>query len=119
MAKYHGKIGYCITAESSTQPGVWEESVIEHDALGEIIRNTHRFNDGQKVIGDLTMSSTFSIVADSFALANFQFARYLTYMGVVWAINSIDPAYPRLNITIGGIYNGPTAGTSRPAEDNL
>jgi hypothetical protein len=35
--------------------------------------------------------------------------RYVTYMGLKWRITNIDPQYPRLILTIGGVWNGQSA----------
>lgn len=41
MAKYYGKIGFCVTAESA--PGVWaEDEIEERNYYGELTRNTRR-----------------------------------------------------------------------------
>jgi hypothetical protein len=34
--------------------------------------------------------------------------KYITYEGVRWCISSIQVQRPRLIISLGGVYNGPT-----------
>lgn len=108
MAKCSGKIGFVITQESadSDRPSVWETSTIERNYKIEVQRNNWRYRDANKVNYDLTISNSFSVLADSFAVANAQYARYIIYQGVKWSIDSVEIAYPRLNITAGGVYNG-------------
>lgn len=45
-------------------------------------------------------------------VVNFQNIRYITYLGANWKVTSIDVQYPRLVLSIGGVYNGPQAGTA-------
>ena len=39
MAKWYGKVGYAITAE--TEPGIWEETIIEKDYYFDVISNLY------------------------------------------------------------------------------
>ena len=34
--------------------------------------------------------------------------RYVHWMGALWEVNSVEVLNPRLILTIGGVYNGPT-----------
>ena len=34
--------------------------------------------------------------------------KYLTMGGVRWIITNVEVAYPRLILTVGEVYNGPT-----------
>jgi len=53
-----------------------------------------------------------SIPIDINEVVNFQNIRYITYLGTNWKVTSIDTQYPRLVLSIGGVYNGPQAGTA-------
>lgn len=101
--KWHGVIGFVDTVE--TKPGVWKEQITERKYYGDVSRNSRRWENGDKVNSDLTLSNTISILADSYANANFGNMRYLEYGGVKWCINNIEVAQPRLTLTIGGLYN--------------
>lgn len=104
MAKFYGKIGYVRTAETS--PGVWEELVTERNYTGDLIRNTRRMQGGDKVNSDITVSNEVSIIADPFACGNFHSIRYIEFMGARWKVESVEVQYPRLILSIGGLYNG-------------
>ena len=39
MGKWFGKIGYAVTAE--TEPGIWEEQIVERDYYGDITSDRH------------------------------------------------------------------------------
>lgn len=104
MAKYFGKIGYAVTVE--TVPGVWEEQITEREYFGDVIRNTRRLKSTDQINDDITISNEISIVADPFAYENFHSMRYVEFMNAKWKIESVDVQHPRLNLSIGGLYNG-------------
>lgn len=104
MSKYFGKIGYGVTEE--TRPGVHELRILEKEYYGEIVRNSRRLDSGDKVNDDLNINMTLSIVADPFAYQNFHSIKYAEYMGTKWKATSVEPQYPRLILTLGGVYNG-------------
>ena len=103
MAKYFGKIGYGVTEE--TRPGVWEEKITEREYYGDIIKNYRRLDSAQQVNDNINISNEFSIVADPFAYENFHSMRYLEYMGSKWKITGVHAEYPRLTLSVGGLYN--------------
>ena len=104
MSKFYGKIGYAEQVE--TRPGVWEERITERAYFGEVRRNIRNLqNDGQ-VNDDVNIASEFSIVADPFAYQNFHSMRYIEFMDAKWKITKVDVQHPRLNLTVGGLYNG-------------
>ena len=104
MAKYYGAIGYAVTEETS--PGIYEEMIKEYQYYGDVIRNSRRLNGATKVNDDITISNQISIVSDPFASNNFHMMRYATYMGSKWKITEVEVQYPRLILTLGGLYNG-------------
>ena len=109
MAKFYGKIGYSITVEDP--PGVWTPEVIERPYRGDILRNSCKWQSGgsEKVNDDFNLNNTVSILADPFAFANFASMKYVIFMGTPWKITDAEIEYPRINLTIGGVYNGETA----------
>ena len=107
MSKYFGKIGYGVTEE--TRPGVSLPTIAERDYYGDIVRNTRRLENGGKVVDDLNINMTLSIVADPFAYQNFHQIKYAEYMGSKWKASSVEVQYPRLILTLGGVYNGEDA----------
>ena len=104
MAKFYGKIGYAESKE--TTPGIWEEQIIEREYRGDLIRNTRRMQTAETLNDDINISNEISIVADPYANQNFHSMRYVEFMGAKWKISNVDVQYPRLILSIGGIYNG-------------
>lgn len=103
MTKFFGKIGYAMTQE--TKPGVWTDQIIEHEYYGDLLRNSYRFQTSDKVNDDVLIANEFSIIADSFAKDNFHLMKYIEFEGTKWKITNVEVRYPRLNLTVGGIYN--------------
>lgn len=104
MAKFYGVIGYVETKE--TAPGVWAEQVTERKYYGDILRNSRRYNAGESVNDNIDINNQISIVADAYAYQNFFAIRYISWMGSLWKISSVEVERPRLILTIGGVYNG-------------
>lgn len=104
MGKWFGKIGYAVTEE--TTPGVWVEQITERNYYGDIIRNTRRLQTSDKLNDDINVSNEISIVADPFARDNFHAMRYIEFMGSRWKVSSVEVQYPRLILSLGGVYNG-------------
>lgn len=106
MAKFYGSIGYSSSVE--TRPGVWMDHIEEHKHSGDILRNSSRWAPSQESTNDdLNIGNQISIVADPFAMSHFHSMKYVRWMGANWKITNIDVKYPRLILTIGGVYNGP------------
>ena len=103
MAKFCGMIGYAITEE--TEPGIYVEKIIENQYYGDVIKNTRRLKEVNKVNDDINISNQFSIIADPFANNNFHAMRYIEFMGIKWKITDVEVQYPRLILSVGGLYN--------------
>lgn len=111
MAKFYGVIGYAVLTE--TKPGVWKEQVTERKYYGDLTRNTRQLQSADKLNDDINVANEISIVADPFAYQNFHSMRYVEFMGAKWKISKVEVLYPRLILTIGGVYNGkPKTSTS-------
>ena len=104
MAKYFGKIGFAETVE--TRPGVWVEEIVEKEYFGDVFRNTRRLQSGDQINDNLTVSNEISVVSDPYADANFHSIRYVEFMGTKWKATNVEVKYPRLVMTLGGVYNG-------------
>lgn len=104
MTKWFGVIGYAETVE--TTPGVWEEKIVERSYFGDVTRNTRRLQTTDQVNDNIDISNTISVVADPYAYQNFHAIRYVEFMGAKWKASSVDVQHPRLNLSLGGVYNG-------------
>lgn len=104
MAKFYGTIGYAETVE--IKPGVWKPQIIEKKYFGDFIRNVHRYESTGQVNDNINIANDISIIADSYAYQHFHFMRYIEFMEVKWKITNVEVQYPRLILSIGGVYNG-------------
>lgn len=105
MPKYYGNVGFATKVE--TAPGVFIESIVERPFYGDIVRDNRRLQNHTQLNDDVTISNSFSIVADKEALASFHTIRYIEYMGVNWKVESVDASTPpRLVLDVSGVYNG-------------
>jgi hypothetical protein len=105
LTKWYGKIGYSNTVE--TTPGVWMSQDTIREYFGEVKRNSTRWTgNSDSTNDDLTVNSQISIIADPFANENFYSMKWIEFMGTRWKITSVEPQFPRLLLTLGGVYNG-------------
>ena len=107
MAKFSGIIGYVTTFEK--EPGLWVEEIIEKECIGDLLKNTRIIEGSSEVNDSINISNEVSIIADPYASSNFHTMRYIKFMGATWKISNVEVLYPRLKLTIGGLYNGEQA----------
>lgn len=105
MAKWYGKVGFGITKE--IRPGVSEPDIKEALYFGDVLRNSRRWQNGEYLNDNLTISNQLSIVADPYAFHHFHEIRYVEWMGARWKVSTVSVEYPRLVLEIGEVYNGP------------
>ena len=105
MAKFHGIIGYAIPQE--TRPGVWMDQIVERYSDGDVLRNAMGWSaNADSTNDDLTVNNQISIIADPFAYQNFHSMKFVELYGARWQIKNVEVKYPRLILTVGGVYNG-------------
>lgn len=107
MAKWFGKIGYAETVV--TAPGVWVEHIVEREYYGDLNKNNRRLQSTDQLNDNINISNELSIVSDPYAIKNFHSMRYAEFMGAKWKISDVEVLYPRLRLTLGGLYNGEQA----------
>ena len=112
MAKWYGRVGYISTEEVETAPGVWEAVPTEREYYGDLNRNHKRFEQAQQVNDNLKLQNEISLVADPYALQHFHEIAYVTFGDIAWKVTAVDVQYPRLTLSVGGVYNGPQAPTA-------
>ena len=104
MAKWYGEIGFAETVE--TKPGAWVEQITKRNYYGDVTRDSRRLQTADKLNDNINISNQISIISDPYANENFHSMRYAFYMGTRWKITDIEVQYPRLNLTLGGVWNG-------------
>lgn len=109
MGRFYGHIGFLITEEGA--PGVWEEKIVERPYYGDVLRHKFNWNPSEHLNDNITLNNDFSILADKFAYSQIGAMKYVRWNDVCWGISSAEVEYPRIRITIGGVYNGEQIGT--------
>lgn len=104
MAKFYGSIGFTETEETS--PGIYSEQVKERNYYGDIIRNVRSLQTADQLNDNINISNIISIIADPYANDHFHSMKYATWQGTKWKISSVEVQYPRLLLTLGGVYHG-------------
>lgn len=110
MAKYYGRIGYAVCEEDPNRSGVFIDRIVERSYFGDFMKNPMSYwSQGVGINDNLNVSNRISIVADPFAIENFQHIKYAEFMGALWKVTNVEVERPRLLLTIGGVYNGETS----------
>lgn len=103
MAKFYGEIGFAISKE--TAPGVCTDTIERRFYYGEVISRRIRTTNGTSINDNVNVSEEISIVSDPFANEHYFAMKYVTYMGVKWKVENISVQFPRLVLSLGGMYN--------------
>lgn len=107
MAKFYGMIGFADQIEEA--PGVWIDKITVQSYYGDLIRNTRKLQSRDQLNDNIDIANDISIIADPYAVENFHKMRYVEFMGTKWKITSVEVHYPRLILTVGGVWNGESA----------
>jgi hypothetical protein len=109
MARFYGGIGYGATVQTPANSGIWKDTITERQYYGDIIRNIRRLEDGEGLNNDITLGNSISVLADEYANNNFFDIKYVRLAGTLWTVTSVEVKSPRLILSLGSVYNGPTA----------
>lgn len=108
MARFFGEVGYGVAAETPPGSGVWEDTIHVQEYYGDVVRNTRALNTEASVNGDISVSNSISIVADQYAVEHFMLIKYVSWAGALWTVTNVEVRGPRLVLSLGSVYNGPT-----------
>ena len=116
MAKFFGVVGFA----EKPKEGIGEEEgivkptvIIERRYFGDVIQKSYqRYEQGSDINDDLNIRNMISIMADAYAQNHFSNIKYVEWMGARWKVTDIEVQRPRLILTVGGVYNGPTPGSA-------
>ncbi len=113
MAKYCGKIGFLKQEkEMEDRPSHYVPVMEERLYTGDLVSARISNQPAEKPVDDFSLNNDISIVADPYALNHFSSMKYAEFMGTLWEVKSAKIEYPRIRISFGGIYHGPTANNS-------
>lgn len=116
MAKFYGAAGYAETIEGTGErEGIMEDVIVERNYYGDVLRNTRKWETGMDILDNLRINNQISIVADAYAYEHFFAMKYIRWMGTLWKVTNVEVQRPRLLLTIGDVYHGPTPESSSSA----
>lgn len=107
MSRFYGKVGFSETVDKGD--GIWaSDEITEIDVVGDLIQETIRSVPNEHLNDDIKLTNRVSLISDETLLRNFQSLKYVKWMGVAWVVQSVEVKRPRLILSLGGVYNGPT-----------
>lgn len=106
--RFFGKVGYGDSVETPSDSGVWVDAITEASYYGDVIRNTRKLDDSDSLNDNITVNNSISIVVDDYAVDHFFKIKYVEWEGVLWTVTSVEVKSPRLILSLGEVYNGPT-----------
>lgn len=106
MDRFYGIVGF--VSDTDMGGSVWVQQPIERMYYGNVIRNRKQWETSQNLNDDISVTNQISIVSDDFMCANIANIRYVQFGGANWRVTSIEELRPRILLTLGGVYNGPT-----------
>lgn len=100
--KFSGMIGFIRTEETS--PDVYTPKYTERHYMGDVLRNARKWSDKNEVNDDLNIQNRISIMADHYMTDNYGYMKYVVWNKMKWKITDIDLNYPRITLTLGGLW---------------
>lgn len=108
MTRFYGVVGYGIPIENPPGSGVFVDDITEISYRGDVIRDTRKLEQGDGLNKDISLQNSISIIANAYAFQHFANIKYILWMGVAWSVTSVEVKPPRLILSLGDVYNGPT-----------
>lgn len=110
MARFYGAIGF-EKDQIETSPGIYNPSkIIERSYLGNVLKHLRKWEssaDGPN--DDLKLANRISIVCDAYMTDHWPAIKYVDWCGKKWKVESVEVAFPRIILTLGGPWNGQQA----------
>lgn len=103
--KFVGKVGFYLGTKE-TKKNVYQPDILERPYTGDLIQQDQRFQSGEHQNDEFHLSSRISILSDLYLQQNWTSIRYILWNGVKWKATSVKIEYPRIIITLGGVWNG-------------
>ena len=104
MSKWYGQVGFAESSEY--EAGAWENTIIEREYYGDVVTTRWKHENSGNPVDNINLSNQISIVSDPYATEHCSSIVYVTYMGTKWKVSDVEIQFPRLLLTIGGVYNG-------------
>lgn len=106
--KFNGKIGFVKTIE--TAPDVWTEVVTEKEFSGDVQSFKGRWQSiNGSTVDEVKLNQSISVLLGPDLIESIGNIRYVNWLGECWKVDDITPGYPRITLSVGGVWNGPKA----------
>lgn len=105
MPRYVGRVGVRQDAVE-TEPGIYTEGIEEISVQGELRLERLGWRGGELSQDKPRARHVVSLVVSQRLVELMTDVVYVTWAGRKWSVMSIDAKHPRLNLTLGGLYNG-------------
>lgn len=111
--RFFGEVGYGESVETPPGSGVWKDTITEQRYYGDVPQQSRQLtprpvNEGFSTNEDIIVNNQISIVADQYAVENFTKIKYVRWLGTLWIVTNVVVDRPRLILSLGSVYNGPT-----------
>lgn len=116
MARFHDKVGFLIPQDDQVT-GKATDLAVEKPYYGRILEHTRRWESTDHVNDDLTVSNQIAITANDYAFQHASSIAYVFWMHGYWKVTSIRIKAPEIILTLGGVWNGPTAAPAETVGD--
>lgn len=103
--KFYGSVGFWIE-DLETKPGVYVPGFVERPYAGDVNWNNRHFQSSENQNETIRLNNQISILSDLYSQENFASIRYVIWNQIKWRVTNVEVNYPRLVLTIGGVYNG-------------
>lgn len=118
--KFSGLVGYCYSVEGTgDREGIWEDVVTERPYFGDVLQFNPRWDAGKDIHDDQRLVNKISIVADAFVWQHVADLKYVQWNGTKWKVTAVEVLRPRLILTLGGVWHGPTKRTPPDPEETV
>lgn len=104
-SKFYGAVGFSRQIiDDKTQ--IAREESHERFYKGDVLSSSISWENDQEIHDDLRISNRISIIADSFFKKNIGAIRYVVISDTRWKVTKVEFKFPRLILSLGGVYNG-------------
>lgn len=98
-------IGFSITGPKEEGSDIYVTTIVERRYHADVLDNLTKFEASESINDNINLSNKLSIISDPFCTNNIGNIAYVTLLGTKWKIKDVKIQYPRLLLSVGGIYN--------------
>ena len=104
MSRFSGLLGFVRTELSDG--GVYIEVATEVKVKGILKKISSRTYSEQEVNASVRLANEISVIGNNEIFNHLTSLKYVVWKGTKWSVTTITVEPPRVNIILGGVYNG-------------